>query len=60
MATIDMTVGQQHFQWDAYVAPIGDKGILSYDFLYFYDCVLARNGIRIADNWFKWTIKGTI
>ena len=58
-ATIHLLIGGQQFQWEAFVAPISDDGILGYDFLYFYDCVLeARRGIRIAGKWTQWTVKG--
>ena len=51
-ATIHLLIGGQQFQWEAFVAPISDDGILGYDFLYFYDCVSeARRGIRIAGKW---------
>lgn len=59
VATIDIMIGGQHFRWDAFVAPISDEGILGYDFLYHYDCILeARRGMQIAENWVDWTVKG--
>ena len=58
IATMDISIGEQQFQWDAFVAPIKDEGILGYDFFYFFDCILeARRGIRIAGTWVQWTIK---
>ena len=49
IATMDISIGEQKFHWDAFVAPIKDEGIIGYDFLYFFDCILeARSGIRIA------------
>ena len=60
IATMDISIGEQQFQWDAFVAPINDEGILGYDFLYFVDCILeARRGIRIAGIWVQWTIEGS-
>ena len=57
---MDISIGEQQFQWDEFVAPINDEGILGYDFLYFFDCILeARRGIRIAGIWVQWTIKGS-
>ena len=59
IATMDITIGDQSFKWDAFIAPISDAGILGYDFLYHFDCTLeARRGIRIAGNWFQWNVKG--
>ena len=60
IVTVEIVIGGQPFKWDAIVAPISDQGILGYDFLYHYDCILqARHGIRIAGNWVPWTVKGS-
>ena len=60
IVTVEIVIGGQPFKWDAIVAPISDQGILGYDFLYHFDCILqARHGIRIAGNWVPWTVKGS-
>ena len=59
IATMDISIGEQKFHWYAFVAPIKDEGIIGYDFVYVFDCILeARSGIRITGTWVQWTIKG--
>ncbi len=54
-----INIGDQIFEWEAYIADIGDDGILGFDFLYFYDCNLsARRGLTIAGKEVKCNIKG--
>lgn len=49
IATLTMTFGNGEYQWDAYVAPIREFGLLGYHFLCHFECVVdARKGLQIG------------
>lgn len=49
VVTLMICIGNQFFEWDAYVAPISEHCLLGYDFLYHFECVLdARRGLTIG------------
>ena len=59
IATVNIHIGDQSFEWEVYVADIDDDGILGYDFLYYHDCNLsARQGLTIGGRKVKCKING--
>ena len=49
IANLQLNFGNNHYEWEAYVAPIRDPGLLGFDFLYRFDCIVdARNGLKIG------------
>ncbi len=53
------TFDNLELEWEAFVADIGDNGIIGYDFLYHHDCELAaRRGLTIAGQSVKCHLKG--
>ena len=49
VTTLTMTFGEREYQWEAYVAPIREPGLLGYDFLHHFDCIVdARRGLQIG------------
>ena len=54
---IDITLESDVFPWYAYVADIPDDGLIGFDFLHHYDCVLeARRGLRIGKRLYETTV----
>ena len=48
-----VNIEDETFKWDAYVADISDDGLLGFDFLHHFNCLLeARRGLRINDRLF--------
>ena len=47
-AAVKFVAGGEHFEWEMYVAPIAEEGLIGMDFLYAHDYVLsARAGMKL-------------
>ena len=47
---VSVNIEEDQFTWNAYVVDVYDDGLLGFDFLHHFDCVLeARHGLRIND-----------
>ena len=54
---VNITLESDVFPWYAYVADIPDDGLIGFDFLHHYDCVLeARRGLRIRKRLYETTV----
>lgn len=43
-----VNVGSKDFEWNAYIADISDEGLLGFDFMHHFNCILeARRGLHI-------------
>ena len=56
---IDISIADQQYKCEVYVAPIREHGILGFDFMYEHNCVLnARKGFQINGVWVECKING--
>jgi len=48
IATVNLKIGKDHFQWDILVAAIREDGLLGLDFLHHFDYNLNKSGLKLG------------